>query len=155
MQVPSLGGEDPLEEGMATHSSILAWRIPWTEEPSGLQSTGSQRAGHNWSNLACTNLFIKQEESRGCRKQTYGYYGMGGVNWEIGVDIYLLLCIKSITNKNLLYGTGNSIQYSVMAYIGKESEKERCGYMYMDNWFTLLYIRNTRSIVNQLCMHEC
>ena len=61
---------------------------------------------------------------------------MGGVNWEIGVDIYLLyilLCIKSITNKNLLYGTGNSIQYSVMAYIGRESEKERSGYMYMDN----------------------
>ena len=40
--VPSLGGEDPLEEGMATHSSILAWRIPWTEEPGGLQSMGSQ-----------------------------------------------------------------------------------------------------------------
>ena len=42
-QVPSLGGEDPLEKGMATHSSILAWRIPWTEEPRGLQSMGSQR----------------------------------------------------------------------------------------------------------------
>ena len=40
--VGSLGGEDPLEEGMATHSRILAWRIPWTEEPGGLQSTGSQ-----------------------------------------------------------------------------------------------------------------
>ena len=40
-QVPSLGWEDPLEEGMATHSSILAWRIPWTEEPGGLQSMGS------------------------------------------------------------------------------------------------------------------
>ena len=41
------GGEDPLEEGMATHSSILAWRIPWTEEPGRLQSTESQRVGHN------------------------------------------------------------------------------------------------------------
>ena len=40
--VLSLGGEDPLEEGMATHSSILAWRSPWTEEPGGLQSMGSQ-----------------------------------------------------------------------------------------------------------------
>ena len=47
MQVRSLGGEDPLEEGMKTHSSILAWRIPWTEEPGGLQSMGSQRVGHN------------------------------------------------------------------------------------------------------------
>ena len=41
-QVPLLSEEDPLEEGMATHTSILAWRIPWTEEPGGLQSTGSQ-----------------------------------------------------------------------------------------------------------------
>ena len=45
--VQSLGREDPLEEGMATHSSILAWRIPWTEEPGGLQSTGSQRVRHD------------------------------------------------------------------------------------------------------------
>ena len=47
MQVQSLSWEDPLEEGVATHSSIFAWRIPWTEEPGGLQSTGSQRAGHD------------------------------------------------------------------------------------------------------------
>ena len=45
---PSLGLEDPLEEGMATHSSILARRVPWTEEPGGLQSMGSQRVGHDW-----------------------------------------------------------------------------------------------------------
>ena len=43
MQVRPLGGEDPLEEGMAAHSSILAWRILWTEEPGGLQAMGSQR----------------------------------------------------------------------------------------------------------------
>ena len=47
MQVQSLGQEDPLEEDMATHSSILAWRIPWTEKPGGLQSTGSQTVGHD------------------------------------------------------------------------------------------------------------
>ena len=46
-QIRSLGWEDPLEKGMATHSSILAWRIPWTEEPGGLQFTGSQRVGHD------------------------------------------------------------------------------------------------------------
>ena len=45
--VRSLGQEDPLEEGMATYSSILAWRIPGTEEPGGLQSMGSQRVGHD------------------------------------------------------------------------------------------------------------
>ena len=47
MQVPSLDQEDPLEEGMATHFSILAWRIPWTEEPGGLQSMGLHRVGHD------------------------------------------------------------------------------------------------------------
>ena len=47
VQFQSLGQEDPLEKEMATHSSILAWRIPWTEEPGGLQSTGSQRVGHD------------------------------------------------------------------------------------------------------------
>ena len=45
--VPSLGQENPLEKGMATHSSILAQRIPWTEEPGRLQSTGSQRVRHD------------------------------------------------------------------------------------------------------------
>ena len=44
----SLGREDSLEKEMAPHSSIVAWRIPWTEEPGGLQSTGSQRVGHDW-----------------------------------------------------------------------------------------------------------
>ena len=47
MRVQSLGGEDPLEEGMASHSSILARRIPWTEEPGGLQSMGFQRVRHD------------------------------------------------------------------------------------------------------------
>ena len=47
--VQSLGQEDPLEKEMATHSSILAWRIPWTEEPGGLLSMGSQRVRHDWA----------------------------------------------------------------------------------------------------------
>ena len=51
--VRSLGQEDHLEKGMATNSSILAWRIPWTEQPGGLQSTELQRVGHNWA----TNTF--------------------------------------------------------------------------------------------------
>ena len=46
-QVGSLGWEDPLEKGMATHSGVLAWRIPWREEPGGLQSMGWQRVGHH------------------------------------------------------------------------------------------------------------
>ena len=53
MWVLSLGQEDPLEEEMATHSSILAWRILWTEEPGGLQSMGSQRLGHDRAAALC------------------------------------------------------------------------------------------------------
>ena len=49
MLICSLDQEDPLEEEMATHSSILAWEIPWTVETGGLQSMGSQRIGHNWT----------------------------------------------------------------------------------------------------------
>ena len=54
MPIQSLGQEDALEEDMATHSSILTWKIPWTEERGGLQPVGSQIAEHNWSNLAHT-----------------------------------------------------------------------------------------------------
>jgi len=50
--VQSLGQENPLEKEMATHSSILAWKIPWTEDPGGLQSIGSHRVGHDCSDLA-------------------------------------------------------------------------------------------------------
>ena len=55
MWVQSLSWEDHLEEEMAIHSSILAWKIPWTEEPGGLQSTVSQRAGHDCSHLVVSN----------------------------------------------------------------------------------------------------
>ena len=56
----------------------------------------------------------------------------GEVNWEIGIDIYILLYIKQTTNKNLLYSTGNSIQYSVITYMGIESHPIH-RYMYTDN----------------------
>ena len=54
--VLSLDEEDPLEKGMATHSSVLAWRIPWTGEPGGLQSVGSQRVGHSRATNTLTSL---------------------------------------------------------------------------------------------------
>ena len=59
--VRSLGQEDPLKKEMATHSSILAWKIPWTEEPGGLQSMGSQRVGHDQPSdltIQFHNLFL-------------------------------------------------------------------------------------------------
>ena len=57
-QTSSLGWEDPVEEGVATHSSILAWRISCTEEPGGLQSIALQRIGQDWSDLACTHAYM-------------------------------------------------------------------------------------------------
>ena len=63
-RVQSLGQEDPLEKGMATHSSIPAWRIPWTEEPGRLQSIGSQRVRHDWSDLALMHTWAKKIMSR-------------------------------------------------------------------------------------------
>ena len=62
-QVRYLSQVDALEQGMETHSSILAWRIPWTEEPGGLQSTGLQTVGHDWSNLALTQHHMKVTSS--------------------------------------------------------------------------------------------
>ena len=59
MQVSSLGGEDPVEEDMATYSSILAWRISWTEEPGDLPSIGSQRVWQDWSDLALMHMLAK------------------------------------------------------------------------------------------------
>ena len=58
--VQSLGWEDPLEEGKATHSSVLAWRIPWTEEPDRLQSMGSQRVGHDQATKHSTTLIYSK-----------------------------------------------------------------------------------------------
>ena len=60
----SLGQEDPLEKGMATHSSILAWRIPWTEDARGLQSIVSQRVGHDWINSMHTQTECREQAFR-------------------------------------------------------------------------------------------
>ena len=62
-RVQSLGWEDPLEKEMSTHSSILAWRIPWTEEPGGLQSTGLQRGGLDWATKFTYNTLGFMEDS--------------------------------------------------------------------------------------------
>ena len=62
MWVPSLSREDPLEKEMATHSSILAWKIPWTEDPGGLQSMGSQRVGHDLA----TKQQLRQQKDKYC-----------------------------------------------------------------------------------------
>ena len=75
-QVGSLGWKDPLEEGMATHFSILAWRIAWTEEPGRLPSTGSQRVGHDWATDTFTSpclIFSFHSSAYFC----YTHYDLG------------------------------------------------------------------------------
>ena len=69
--VRSLGLEDPLEKEMATHSSILAWEIPWTEEPCGLQSMGLQRVGHDWA--TSLSFFLSFFLSPASGFQSYSY----------------------------------------------------------------------------------
>ena len=66
--VHSLGQEDPLEKEMATHSGFLAWEIPWTEEPGGLQSMGSQRVGHN---SATKTILCIHTHTYKCTNHTY------------------------------------------------------------------------------------
>ena len=79
----------------------------------------------NLKNIIQMNFFTEQKQTHRYRKQTDGYQRVsrGGLNWKIGIDVYILLYIKQITNKDLLYSTGNSTQYSVMAYMGKESKR--------------------------------
>ena len=67
------GSERPLEKGMAIHSSILAWRVSWTEEPGRLQFMGSQRAGHNWENNTLTNNSYNRGENRRVKTKVYMY----------------------------------------------------------------------------------
>ena len=82
-QVQSLGQEDPLEKGMATHYSILAWRIPWTEEPGGLQSTGSRRVGHDLDaqsgNIGCVGQKDVLEETEAEQSDTEGFLSCLGM----------------------------------------------------------------------------
>ena len=106
MQVQSPGGEDPLEKEMATHSSILAWRIPWTEEPGRLQSMGLQRVGHDWAAktaIASTliSIILEQKNKDRCNllyfsiSQTLimGFYAL----WLV------FFCVINLVPRSLLF----------------------------------------------------
>ena len=88
--VQSLGQKDPLKKGMATHSSILVWRIPWTEEPDGLQSRGSQRAGHD----RVTNTFTFTQTV--CFKSDQSHFRCSAANMTGDY------CIKQFSSTRLL-----------------------------------------------------
>ena len=95
---------------------------------------GSQNTLNEGGKKVQMNLFTKQEsQMQKTNLWLSGDKGLGGgkINWEIAIDIHTLLYIKQITNKKLLYSTGNSTQYSVLAYMGKNLKKS--GYMYMYN----------------------
>ena len=84
-QVWSLGQEDPLEKGMPIHSSILAWRIPWIEEPDGLQSMGSQKVEYNWA----TNTFSQHQIAKG--KNKHHERNCGGFGYKLWRILLLYL----------------------------------------------------------------
>ena len=99
MQVQSLSQEDPLEKGMATLASILAWRIPWTAEPGGLQSMGLQRVSPNWSNLACMHNPLQPKPQRKlwlhlhpCQQQPIGGLDFHSIHALISPYLNLLQC---------------------------------------------------------------
>jgi len=120
--VQSLGQKDLQKKGMATHSSILAWRIPWTEEPGGLQSIGSQRFGHNWATNTTLKLCEIDHQSRFdawnrvLRAGALGWpWGMGwGGRWEggsgRGTHVYLWLIHVNVWQKPLQYCKVTSLQ---------------------------------------------
>ena len=88
-----------LEEEMATHSSMLAWRIPWTEETSRLQSMGSQRVGHGWSDLACTFLLCGCMQSLHTQMSPFAYLTLREVQNEISLYSF---CFNKKENEHLI-----------------------------------------------------
>ena len=81
MWVLTLGQKDPLEKKVATHSNILAWKIPWTEEPHGLQSMGSQTVGYDWSNNTQAHMEAILEKNRN-RTTWYKTHGVQADRFE-------------------------------------------------------------------------
>ena len=106
-QVWSLGQEDPLEKVMATHSSIPAWKIPWTEEPGGLQSMGSQRVGHDWKTNTFTFSFFwmshrkDTKEAFPLRQQDFLYQRS---LWSTSKTVQLFRCLQGLgTYKSYIF----------------------------------------------------
>ena len=98
MQVPSLGWEDPLEEKMATHSSILAWEIPWTEEPGGLQSVGGhKRGGHD---LATKQQSPLPEHLLYTSLCVHAHYSILQCSCELSLRIPILQKSSKVCSKN-------------------------------------------------------
>ena len=132
--VQSLDWKDPLEEGMATHSSILAWRIPWTEAPGGIETTGSQRVGHDWVTklTVCFILCEFYHSKQHLKKHIYvlrGIWKFFFPHWEKNrrqtVDglqripvLMLLIPLSTSLSSPLL----NNVLYLMMSLLMEDSE---------------------------------
>ena len=123
--VQSLGWEDPLEKEMAAHSSTFAWKIPWMEEPGGLQSMGWQRVGHNWATSLLGGSMGKES--------TYNAGDTGNIN---------LICRWGRAPGG---GHGNSFQYSCL-----ENPKDRGAW-----WATVHKVSKSSTWLKHLSMHAC
>ena len=122
-QVRSLGQEDPLEKEMSTHSNILAWRIAWTEEPGGVQSTGLQRVGHDW----VTNT----------RSHTYTYILFIHLSVDGHLGCFHTLAI--INNADMNIGVHVSFQISVFVlfrYVPRSEIAGSYGILFLVFWGT-------------------
>ena len=106
-QVQVLGWADPLEKEMVIHSSMLAWRIPWTEEPGGLQFIGSQRVGHDWASKRSTHTaqmkglsqLEKGENSRNEQKSSYTPIKINLKSMKKSYALYKLINMKPQLNR--------------------------------------------------------
>ena len=153
-QVWFLGREDPLKKEMATHSSILAWRIPWTEEHSRLQSMGSQRVGHDWATSLSLSIIsfrvrltlsssIPPIFSLGCSRFSQTLKGMS--LW--GMRIKLLTLVSSavaLTWRNLPCSLSSGLPSCLPAH-SKLSQSRR-NHLPTGNWLSARQLR-TRSLI--------
>ena len=123
----SLVCEDPLEKGMATHSSILAWRIPWTEELFGLQSMGSQRVGHDW----VTFISLHFSTSHASKFYLWNILNVIKVFWKRYKSIHNYFIIFLTLNSGLVFPGGpeskesacNAGDLGLVSGLGRSPEK--------------------------------
>ena len=124
MWVWSLGWEDPIEKGVATHSGILAWTILWTEDPGRLQSIGSQRIGHNGSNWALAHTYTNTHSPT--LKNHESHWNKSLITWHLfsifsichGCTLFEIILFESIAYEIILFylSIGNKEIYKKSIY---------------------------------------
>ena len=151
MRVWSLGQEEPLEEEMTTHSSILAWKIPCTEEPGGLQSRGSQRVRHNWAcACACARMHTCTHTHTHTQTHTYTHSSLPASfvvphrMWDPSSLTRAQICVSCIGRQSLNHSTAREVHDP---------------WMYLANCTNLLTFLTTceilsfqNKILNEICL---